>query len=122
MDLECQDYLEQLAALSGVAHRQQRNCAQEALELFVLNQYANKKIRTLSRGWQQRLNLARTWLNQPQLVILDEPHTALDPDGLALLGRALAAPNINGLILAPPLAPSLEFAQRHFNLEELCTG
>jgi len=74
----------------------------QALQLFGLEGVAKRPIGELSRGWRQRLNLARGWLSEPSLLILDEPQTALDPDGMAALTAALAGlRNTAVLIVAP---------------------
>jgi ABC-2 type transport system ATP-binding protein len=51
------------------------------LEHFDLQAAANRRIGTYSRGMQQRLGLASVLLTEPELLILDEPVSALDPDG-----------------------------------------
>ena len=55
------------------------------LERFGLWEARHQRISSYSRGMTQRLALCRALLHEPDLVVLDEPHSSLDDDGLALL-------------------------------------
>jgi heme exporter protein A len=56
---------------------------------FTLWEARNDRVSTYSRGMTQRLALCRTLLHDPDLLVLDEPYSALDDDGAALLDREL---------------------------------
>lgn len=55
---------------------------EQLIDLVGLRPEVNKKIRELSKGYKQRVGLAQALMGQPELIILDEPTTGLDPNQL----------------------------------------
>lgn len=70
--------------------RDARQRATTLLRRVGLEKRMNERVHTLSRGQVQRLSLARALLHSPQLLLLDEPDTGLDQEGIALLAELLA--------------------------------
>jgi heme exporter protein A len=71
--------------------RERRERIGMLLERFGLWDARHQRVSSYSRGMTQRLALCRALLHEPSLLILDEPHSALDAEGAALLDDELAA-------------------------------
>ena len=78
--LPAQKNLEILAKISGNSVSAKR--ISELLELVGLKDRAKSKVKTYSHGMKQRLGIAQALLHNPELIVLDEPTTGLDPQGM----------------------------------------
>jgi lipooligosaccharide transport system ATP-binding protein len=77
------------ASYFGIPRRDVEARAQELLEFTQLTERAGDKIETLSGGMKRRLLVARALINEPDIVVLDEPTTGLDPQARLAVWRAM---------------------------------
>ena len=87
-DLSVRENLEVARRLQGVADP---DVVARLIEILALGTYADRSAGTLSRGNLQRLALARALLNEPELLVLDEPTDGLDPAGVIEIRELLRA-------------------------------
>jgi ABC-2 type transport system ATP-binding protein len=83
------DMIELLGELRGLSRREARRRAAVWLERLGLGQWAKNKVQDLSKGMQQKVQFATALIHEPELVILDEPWSGLDPINAEVLREAV---------------------------------
>lgn len=78
-----------LATLKGMDERSARRQLSGWLERFDLSEHRQKKVQELSRGMQQKAQIIATLLHNPELIVIDEPFSGLDPVNTRLVKRIL---------------------------------
>lgn len=78
-NFEVMEFLQYMCALKGIPKQQGEQRAKELLEIVNLSEAHHKKIGALSGGMRQRVGIAQAMLNDPDILILDEPTAGLDP-------------------------------------------
>jgi ABC-2 type transport system ATP-binding protein len=91
------EQLTYLARLSGLPHAEARRAGRGWLERLGLSDRRNARLDELSHGNQQRVQLAAALVHAPELVVLDEPFSGLDPLGVASLAELLAETAAGGV-------------------------
>lgn len=73
------DFLEYMGVLKGIPQKKLKDRISEVLEFVNLSDAADKKVKTFSGGMKRRIGIAQAIMNEPQILILDEPTAGLDP-------------------------------------------
>lgn len=79
--MNAKEFLEFSGSLYRIEPKSLSNRIKELLEMVGLTKNAKKKIGAYSRGMKQRLGIAQALINDPKIILLDEPVSALDPKG-----------------------------------------
>jgi lipooligosaccharide transport system ATP-binding protein len=89
IELSVRQNLTTYARFFGIPRRVARERAAELLEFVQLAERADSKVEPLSGGMKRRLTIARALVNEPEIVLLDEPTTGLDPQARHLVWERL---------------------------------
>ncbi|MFZ5990064.1 MAG: ATP-binding cassette domain-containing protein [Bacillota bacterium] len=114
-DLKVTEYMDFYAGVYGIEKSERTKIADELLELVNLSDKKDAYVDSLSRGMKQRLCLARSLIHNPELLILDEPASGLDPRARVEMKEVLKELRDMGktIIISSHILPELA---------ELCTS
>jgi lipooligosaccharide transport system ATP-binding protein len=99
LDLTVRDNLTTYARYFGISRAESRRRADELLRFVQLSDRADHKVEPLSGGMKRRLTIARALVNDPDIVLLDEPTTGLDPQARHLVWERLFRLKQRGITL-----------------------
>jgi lipooligosaccharide transport system ATP-binding protein len=99
-ELSVRDNLVIYGRYFGLSRAEARERANDLLDFAQLSERANDKVEPLSGGMKRRLTIARALINEPSLLLLDEPTTGLDPQARHLLWERLYRLKQRGVTLA----------------------
>ncbi|WP_449125955.1 ABC transporter ATP-binding protein [Staphylococcus chromogenes] len=111
--LKVVDELTYLATLKGMNKKDIKKAIDYWLDRFQITEHRDKKIESLSKGNQQKVQLLASMIHEPQLLILDEPFSGLDPVNIELLKKAVIDLNQQGTTI-------IFSSHRMEHIEELC--
>jgi ABC-2 type transport system ATP-binding protein len=98
-ELTIREYLRFSAALRGLKGPQINAAVRRMLDDWVLGETADRLIRSLSRGYRQRLGLAQALIHRPPVLLLDEPTQGLDPQQVERFRELMTAEASAGAVL-----------------------
>lgn len=110
---EIMEQLIYFGVLKGMSRREAAESAKSILQRLDMGQYAKSRLETLSKGNQQKIQLAATLVAKPDIVILDEPFSGLDPVNALLLKDIIEELALQGKLVL------LSSHQMNY-IEELC--
>jgi lipooligosaccharide transport system ATP-binding protein len=99
LELTVMENLVVYASYFGIPRQTATQRGQEQLDFFELNAKRDVSVNSLSGGMKRRLTIARAMMNQPDILILDEPTTGLDPEARHYIWQHLKSLKKNGLTL-----------------------
>lgn len=89
LDMYIKEFLFFIGGLYGMSGQSLKNRAAELIDLCGLELEAHKRIGQLSKGYRQRVGLAKALIHDPEVIVLDEPTTGLDPNQLVEIRKLI---------------------------------
>ncbi|SMD43464.1 ABC-2 type transport system ATP-binding protein [Aquiflexum balticum DSM 16537] len=109
LDMYIREFLGFIGGLYGMKGNVLKSRIEELISLCGLELEANKKIQQLSKGYRQRVGLAKALIHDPEVIILDEPTTGLDPNQLVEIRKLIKNISVNKtLILSTHIMQEVE--------------
>ncbi len=112
-DIQLERCLIYLATLKGLSTSEARQRVSKYLDRFDLADHRHKKLKELSKGMQQKAQLIVTLIHEPEVIIIDEPFSALDPINTQMVKDLLREERDHGRII-------LMCTHQMHQVEELC--
>ncbi|UCH88910.1 MAG: ABC transporter ATP-binding protein [Thermoplasmata archaeon] len=108
--LKAEDQLKFYCDFYGYSRQESKTRAKELMELVGMGEFRNRKIKTFSHGMRKRLALASAMVNDPEILILDEPMGGLDPMGVHSFREMIKELNRNDItiFLSSHLLPEVQ--------------
>lgn len=109
LDMPVMDYLQFCASLQGIEKSKIESRMREMIKVCGLNAEKHKKIGELSKGYRQRVGLAQAMIHDPEILILDEPTTGLDPNQIVEIRKLIRElGKAKTVILSTHILPEVE--------------
>lgn len=89
LDMYIKEFLHFIGGLYGMSGQALKNRTAELIDLCGLELEAHKRIGQLSKGYRQRVGLAKALIHDPEVIVLDEPTTGLDPNQLVEIRKLI---------------------------------
>ena len=99
LEMYVREYLEFIGKLYGMSGSSLKSRIDEIVEMCGLTREQNKKIEALSKGYRQRVGLGQALIHDPEILVLDEPTTGLDPNQILEIRELIRKSSLNKTVI-----------------------